>query len=449
MSSFDNQPVLSANTRTYVGETAFANDKFSRKQLAEKLTDYLSRLNDGAVLAIDAPWGEGKTWFGKNWEKQLKDDDYKTIYIDAFEQDYIDDTFMLLASEFTELLNDEEDNKTKVQLVEKASQVAKVTLSMGTKIGINLATRLFLGQVNMTEEIEKAVEEAGNKSADITSNWIKDKFNDYSQDKQTIQAFKKELSEYAVKQEKPVIIFVDELDRCKPDFAVSLIERIKHFFDVPNIVFVLLLNREQLEKAVKGVYGSETDASTYLGKFVNFFFSLPHARQNNHNSERKLSQFIEQTMQKYKFQRENQHDGFINYIKFWVPRFNMSLRDIEKAVALYAFAYPTGELTYLLTYLIVLKIKKPTLYSQLQQGKIQAHKDAKKYIEYLMNEDTRKESGESERVLPFYLEWHEAHINGFKEIGEHLQNHYPTHWHVDKKDLFSFLSKKIDLEIER
>ena len=33
------------------------NDRLERRQLAEKLTGYLERLNDGAVLAIDAPWG--------------------------------------------------------------------------------------------------------------------------------------------------------------------------------------------------------------------------------------------------------------------------------------------------------------------------------------------------------------------------------------------------------
>ena len=80
-------PRLSANTREYVGTNAFDNDKLERRQLAEKFTTYLDRLNDGAVLAIDAPWGEGKTWFARNWEADLKEKNYKTIYIDAFEQD--------------------------------------------------------------------------------------------------------------------------------------------------------------------------------------------------------------------------------------------------------------------------------------------------------------------------------------------------------------------------
>lgn len=90
-----------------VGEQAFASDLLNRKELAVKLTGYLDRLRAGAVLAIDAPWGEGKTWFGRNWEQYLKDEDHKVVFIDAFEQDYVEDPFLLLAAEISGILDDE------------------------------------------------------------------------------------------------------------------------------------------------------------------------------------------------------------------------------------------------------------------------------------------------------------------------------------------------------
>ena len=448
MSEFDDtEPVLSANTRNYVGETAFVDDRLDRKPLAEKLTGYLSRLNDGAVLAIDAPWGEGKTWFGRNWAKHLEDSSYKVVYIDAFEQDYVEDPFMLITSEILSIVDDA--GETEKKLRKSGIEVAKALLPFAGKALVNFAGRVTLGSSDLTGEAQEAIEAGTASVADSASAYIKESLEAYGKDKVIMAEFKAQLAEFAQAQEQPIVIFIDELDRCKPNFAVNLIERIKHFFDVPNIVFVLLLNRNQLEKAVKGVYGSETDASAYLGKFVNFFFALPKPTQNNHDSERKLNRFVELTMKKYKFTRKEQHDGFINYIKFWAPRFNMSLRDIEKATALYSFAYPMGEMAYLLTYLIVLKIKKPLLFARLCTGSIEAHKKAKEYIEYLITEDTRDNSRSSEHIFPFYLEWHEAHVNGFTELGENFGSASLSMWHIEKKELFSMLSKKIELEIER
>ncbi|MBL1245157.1 MAG: hypothetical protein COA39_012425 [Sulfurimonas sp.] len=441
------EPVLSANTRSYVGETAFANDRLDRKPLAEKLTGYLSRLNDGAVLAIDAPWGEGKTWFGRNWAKHLEDSSYKVVYVDAFEQDYVEDPFMLITSEILSIVDD--GGEIEEKLKKSGIEVGKALLPFAGKALVNFVGRVALGSSDLSGEVQEAIEAGTANVADSASEYIKENLESYGKDKIAMSEFKTQLAEFALTQEKPIVIFIDELDRCKPNFAVNLVERIKHFFDVPNIVFVLLLNRDQLEKAVKGVYGSETDASAYLGKFVNFFFALPKPTQNNHDSERKLNRFIELTMQKYKFQRESQHDEFINYIKFWAPRFDMSLRDIEKATALYAFAYPIGEMTYLLTYLIVLKVKQPSLFTQLSRGSIQAHQTAKEYIEYLITEDARDSSRRSEHIFPFYLEWHEAHVNGFTEMGEAFGSESISIWHIEKKDLFSILSKKIELEIER
>lgn len=443
----DTEPVLSANTRSYVGETAFEDDRLDRRPLAEKLTGYLSRLNDGAVLAIDAQWGEGKTWFGKNWAKHLEDSSYKVIYIDAFEQDYVEDPFMLITSEILSIVDDAVLIEEKLK--KSGIEVGKALLPVAGKVLVNFVGRVALGSSDLSGEVQEAVEAGTANVADSASEYIKENLESYGKDKVVMGEFKMQLAEFAQTQDKPIVIFIDELDRCKPNFAVNLVERIKHFFDVPNIVFVLLLNRDQLEKAIKGVYGSETDASAYLGKFVNFFFALPKPAQNRHDSERKLNRFIELTMQKYKFRREEQHTGFLNYIKFWAPRFDMSLRDIEKATALYAFAYPMGDITYLLSYLIVLKVKKLSLFNQLRIGNIQAHQTAKEYIENLIKEDARDNGGQSERVYAFYLEWHEAHVNGFTNLGETFGPTNISMWHIEHKNLFSVLSKKIELEIER
>jgi len=443
MDNFENEPKLSANTREYVGETAFANDRLERQRLAEKLTGYLERLNDGAVLAIDAPWGEGKTWFGRNWNKSLQDKNYQTIYIDAFEQDYIEDPFVLITSEILSIVD--EGYGLKENLKSGGIEVAKALLPTAGKAFVNLGGRFLLGSSDLTGEIKEALESGTSNIAELTSEFVKENLESYSEDKLAMKEFKVKLAEYAQMQDKPIIIFIDELDRCKPNFAVNLIERVKHFFDVPNIVFVLLLNREQLEKAVKGVYGSDTDASTYLGKFVNFFFALPKPTQEGLNYEYRLKSFINETMKKYKFTRGNDsHEGFLNHLEIWSKCFNMSLRDIEKAVALYSFSGITGEISWILTYLIALKIKEPKLFRNLVVGDKEAHLKVKIIVEKFIA------SNEGFGFSMFFVQWHEAYINDFSEIGEAFKSQlarYHRYSH-SPKTLFPNLANAIDLEVE-
>jgi len=437
------EPILSANTRSYVGETAFEDDSLDRKQLAEKLTGYLSRLNDGAVLAIDAPWGEGKTWFGRNWAKHLEDNSYKAVYIDAFEQDYIEDPFMLITSEILSIV--EKDSELENNLKKGSVEVGKALLPVAGKALINMGGRFLFGSTDLSREFQEAFEAGTANVAELASELIKDNLESYSKDKLAMQEFKMQVAEFALTQENPIIVFIDELDRCKPNFAVNLVERIKHFFDVPNIVFVLLLNREQLEKAVKGVYGSETDASAYLGKFVNFFFALPKPIQDGFNYEYRLKSFINATMKKYKFTLNNDsHTGFLNHLEIWAKCFNMSLRDIEKSVALYSFSGIVGEISWILTYLIALKIKEPKLFKSLLSGDKEAHLNAKIIVEKFINSD------DSLGSLMFFVQWHEAYINNFSEIGEAFKSQLVRHHRFSHspKTLFPNLVNAIDLKVD-
>ena len=67
---------------------------------------------------------------------------------------------------------------------------------------------------------------------------------------------------------------MDELDRCKPEFSIKLIERIKHFFDIPNIVFILSTNKSQLEESINSFYGFRS-ANSYLEKFIDLNIKFP------------------------------------------------------------------------------------------------------------------------------------------------------------------------------
>ena len=98
------KPTLCAPRMAFDENKPFDGDLFNRKELADQLTGYIERLRDGTVIAIDAPWGEGKSWFGRNWAADLKNQGLRVIYLDAFQQDYVEDPFLLIASEINELI---------------------------------------------------------------------------------------------------------------------------------------------------------------------------------------------------------------------------------------------------------------------------------------------------------------------------------------------------------
>ena len=72
-----------------------------------------------------------------------------------------------------------------------------------------------------------------------------------------------------------LIIMVDELDRCKPSYAVKLLERIKHYFTNDRITFVFSVNTYELEKTIRKYYGDDFDAGRYLSRFFDLHISIP------------------------------------------------------------------------------------------------------------------------------------------------------------------------------
>ncbi len=74
----------------------------------------------------------------------------------------------------------------------------------------------------------------------------------------------------------PLVFIIGELDRCRPTFAIALLERVKHIFDVPDVVFVFGVNRVELTRSVESVYGA-IEARTYLRRLFDMEFVLPDA----------------------------------------------------------------------------------------------------------------------------------------------------------------------------
>ena len=121
----------------------------------------------------------------------------------------------------------------------------------------------------ISDKLDEAIDKVTNNIGEKVTEAIQNKIDSYEEEKGSLIAFKETLAQLASNLYKPLVFIIDELDRCRPDFAIRLIERIKHFFDIPKIVFVLVMDKAQFSKAVCHNYGyDETLGEEYLDKFL-------------------------------------------------------------------------------------------------------------------------------------------------------------------------------------
>ncbi len=238
-------------------------DIFNRKPFGESLLNLIKNTDDELVLALDAPWGEGKSTFVKMWQGLLNQECIPHIYFDAFENDYQQDPFLAISSQIYELI-DKGDKDTHKEFKEKATSALKVVGRVGLRIGIKALTAGVLDETIL--EDTGNIKDASKEASDLVDNYLSNQLTKAKDDRQNLQTFKEYLSSLSEKMGggNPVIFIIDELDRCKPKFALSLIESIKHLFCVPKITFILVMNRNQLEEAVRCEYGNGVDATKYL-----------------------------------------------------------------------------------------------------------------------------------------------------------------------------------------
>jgi hypothetical protein len=124
-----------------------------------------------------------------------------------------------------------------------------------------------------------------------------------------------------------LVFIIDELDRCRPDFALDILERIKHFYNVDSVVFFLSVNMEQLSTSIKYSYGADIDASGYLRKFFNLRVAVPPVSDNRVTAAQKYAGIL---ISKY---IPNIPDAasyfFCEMIRHLSPTYKTSLRDVE------------------------------------------------------------------------------------------------------------------------
>lgn len=254
--------IFSSSIPEILSDEPFKNDLLNREQYADILTSLIDTSKTGFTMSINATWGYGKTTFIRMWEAKLRAQGYSTVYINAWEKDYIQDPFAVVISTIWEQTQKQNSH------VKDIATTVKELADIASKI---IAYR-YIGDAAL-DALKKGL------SNDVKCDFVLD---DYIEHTKRIEDFKKQLHEY-VKQlqeqegsKDKLVIFVDELDRCRPTYAIEMLERIKHLFSIENIVFVLSVDQSVLHESIKGFYGSSNiSAENYLRRFVDIEYCLP------------------------------------------------------------------------------------------------------------------------------------------------------------------------------
>ena len=245
----------------------FKNDLLDRKETAELLTDVVRSIEGPGVVAIDAAWGTGKTTFLKMWVQRLRNDKFTVIEFNAWKTDFANDPFLALS---TELQNGLDGAETSSEAMERFRECSKKVLQHGLPDVVRLVTSGLpvLGAV------------AGKITEAAIETFTESRVSSYVETKEAVAAFNEALKEVALEtfsgsESLPLVVVIDELDRCRPTYAVELLETAKHLFSVDHVVFVLAINRRELSHSVRSLYGVGFDADLYLRRFLDAEVRLP------------------------------------------------------------------------------------------------------------------------------------------------------------------------------
>ena len=385
-------------------EEPFKFDALARKPVVEFLRDLIKQIEGPFVLALDSPWGTGKTTVVRMLRRSLEIEGFHCVYFNAWKDDYVTDPLIPMVSAIDELkVGGDSANES------FRSSMATVRKAVGPIFKRGLVAAVKAGTLNMLDldEVSEGI------AADMASDTTNDLIDAFQKEKASLEQFRDALEKAVGKLSqgdppRPLIFFIDELDRCRPSYAIELLERVKHLFDVPNMVFVLSIDKKQLEAITAAVYGERIEAPEYLRRFIDLEYALPALHTKSYTKE-----LIKRFEFKAFFDARNNnstlrydHDNFVEAFTLLAGMFELSLRARERCLTRLGVALTqTPKDHYLdpivLSLLLVLRVKKPDWYAGLLDGSMAP----RELMETLRQLPTAREFSESRHstILEAYL----------------------------------------------
>ncbi|MFT3732986.1 MAG: P-loop NTPase fold protein [Hyphomicrobium sp.] len=248
----------------------WAGDKLERKLLAPHLKQIIESANQSFTLGIDGEYGSGKTFLLTRLQYDLPNT--TVVYLDAWSSDFSGDPMAAFISALDQQL-------TRVGAKSEIKKRVKDLARAAAPLMIKAVARKALGEEGVKEWLDE-IGTDGDQISETLKGLATKRIRAQRETEKSVEGFKTSLAEIASELRKNsrgpgLVVFVDELDRCRPSYAIELLEHIKHFFSVEGVVFVVATDRAQLKSTVKARYGSEFDADGYLRKFFDWWIRLP------------------------------------------------------------------------------------------------------------------------------------------------------------------------------
>ncbi|MDH1730234.1 KAP family NTPase [Pseudomonas chengduensis] len=341
-------------------------DIFQRKPLGDTLANLLESTDENIIIGIDSQWGEGKSMFAKMFSAHLKNTrETLSIYFDAFENDYQKDPFLAIASEVVDLINTHSP-ELKTEFKSSAIRASKAIARGALRIGIKTLTAGVLDG-SIIDELGTA-DDIGSEISQGLDQILIERLDEAKADKNSLENFRSTLESHISKigNGRPVVFIIDELDRCRPDFSLELIEQIKHLFTVKNLKFILITNKKQTQAIIKKRYGAEIDAHLYLQKFIDLWISLPRIETEYQSN---TSTYLKYLINKIATPEEKiSNDTTIETLKEIFIANKTSFRGIQKTLSYFAILHNSSPTTKYYEYYQVMmaigcysKAEKPEL----------------------------------------------------------------------------------------
>ena len=265
-----------------ISERIFPVDILDRQGTVEQILELLITLSDArssCAFALEGKWGSGKTFLLNMLEPQLRDyqagEKFMVFHYNCWQYDYYDEPLIAIVSamldnidEYTRFFSGEVREKIQSGFINTAKQVMK-------KIACSFAeSKIGIKADDLSVLLEKIQETA---SQDVEEQHEYDKYYAFHK---VIDKAREELSKLA--EEQTLVIVVDELDRCLPDYAIKTLERLHHLFaGSKNTVLIMAIDKAQLKHTIKKTFGENTDCDAYLQKFIDFELKIDTGTVND------------------------------------------------------------------------------------------------------------------------------------------------------------------------
>lgn len=245
-------------------------DLLSRSTFVDNLVNIagiLARNEKSVCYAINGSWGVGKSFVLDMFEKHEAIKEFWLFHYNCWEFDYYDEPLVAIIASMLEAIEKQTrviPDKTKKQLFEIVKIIGKGLWKKGEQF-IEEKTGMEVGKI--VDTVKTGCDNAEQSLQDGNA------FDEYHPLRAALTKFHAQIKELT--DSYPIIFVVDELDRCLPEYAIKVLERLHHMFhDIPKVQVIISIDKQQLEHAVRQIFGEKTDVDHYLAKFIAFEIKL-------------------------------------------------------------------------------------------------------------------------------------------------------------------------------